>query len=52
MTWRDYRLKWDYKDYGGLELTHFGDAELWKPDIYVYNNFKVKYYHNDVSMIS
>ncbi|KAL7642975.1 UNVERIFIED_CONTAM: hypothetical protein RMT77_006264 [Armadillidium vulgare] len=37
MTWVDDRLKWDYKDYGGLKLTYFGDAELWKPDIYVYN---------------
>ncbi|KAB7494355.1 Histone H2B [Armadillidium nasatum] len=35
--WTDSRLKWDYKDYGGLKSAHFGDNELWKPDIHVYN---------------
>ncbi|RXG58789.1 Neuronal acetylcholine receptor subunit alpha-7, partial [Armadillidium vulgare] len=37
-AWTDSRLKWDYKDYGGLKSAHFGDGELWKPDIHVYNN--------------
>ncbi|KAK3874022.1 hypothetical protein Pcinc_020997 [Petrolisthes cinctipes] len=38
MVWHDTRLAWDPKDYGGLEMLHFGEDEIWKPDITVYNN--------------
>ncbi|KAK8746992.1 hypothetical protein OTU49_016937, partial [Cherax quadricarinatus] len=38
MIWRDSRILWDPKDYGGLDEVHFSHDELWTPDITVYNN--------------
>ncbi|XP_069172872.1 neuronal acetylcholine receptor subunit alpha-6 isoform X1 [Procambarus clarkii] len=38
MVWKDKRVRWDPKDYGGLDVLHFGHDELWTPDITVYNN--------------
>nr|XP_045584254.1 neuronal acetylcholine receptor subunit alpha-10-like [Procambarus clarkii] len=38
VVWKDKRVRWDPKDYGGLDVLHFGHDELWTPDITVYNN--------------
>ena len=38
LTWYDEHLTWDPAEYAGLNQIHFGSEELWKPDIYLYNN--------------
>ncbi|XP_076057789.1 acetylcholine receptor subunit alpha-type acr-16-like [Oratosquilla oratoria] len=54
MLWNDQRLKWDYKDYGGLNVIFFGADEIWKPDIIVYNNAKINEidHYGDVHLIA
>ena len=37
MAWTDDHLKWDPDEFDGLKQIHFGDHELWKPDIQLYN---------------
>ncbi|KAG7467999.1 hypothetical protein MATL_G00138130 [Megalops atlanticus] len=36
--WNDYKLKWDPKDYGGVEFIRVPSNRIWKPDIVLYNN--------------
>ncbi|XP_072164376.1 neuronal acetylcholine receptor subunit alpha-3-like [Diadema setosum] len=36
--WKDYRLQWDPKDYGGIEKIKVPNVKLWIPDILLYNN--------------
>lgn len=36
-VWRDNGLKWNPKDYGGLEYIHLPVAKIWTPDIVLYN---------------
>ncbi|XP_018369529.1 PREDICTED: acetylcholine receptor subunit alpha-like [Trachymyrmex cornetzi] len=37
-TWYDYKLKWDPKEYGGVEMLHVPSDHIWRPDIVLYNN--------------
>ncbi|KAM3720845.1 Acetylcholine receptor [Dirofilaria immitis] len=38
--WKDYKLKWDPREYGGIKDLHFpGDnSRIWRPDILLYNS--------------
>ena len=35
VKWRDYRLRWNPDDYGGVDLLHTESSLLWKPDIFI-----------------
>ncbi|XP_045476084.1 acetylcholine receptor subunit alpha-like isoform X2 [Harmonia axyridis] len=37
-TWYDYKLQWDPKEYGGVEMLHVPSDHIWRPDIVLYNN--------------
>ncbi|KOX70082.1 Acetylcholine receptor subunit alpha-like [Melipona quadrifasciata] len=39
-SWYDYKLKWDPKEYGGVEMLHVPSDHIWRPDIVLYNNTK------------
>jgi len=36
--WRDYKLKWDPDEYGGVKQLHVPSDHIWRPDIVLYNN--------------
>uniref|UniRef100_A0A8C5HHG8 Neuronal acetylcholine receptor subunit alpha-3-like n=1 Tax=Gouania willdenowi TaxID=441366 RepID=A0A8C5HHG8_GOUWI len=36
--WNDYKLKWNPKDFGGVEFIRVPSKNIWKPDIVLYNN--------------
>ncbi|KAM6149288.1 neuronal acetylcholine receptor subunit alpha-6 [Erethizon dorsatum] len=36
--WNDYKLRWDPKEYDGIETLHVPADKIWKPDIVLYNN--------------
>ncbi|XP_036390628.1 neuronal acetylcholine receptor subunit alpha-3-like [Megalops cyprinoides] len=36
--WNDYKLRWDPKDFGGVEFIRVPSDRIWKPDIVLYNN--------------
>ncbi|KAM9817054.1 neuronal acetylcholine receptor subunit alpha-3 [Neosynchiropus ocellatus] len=36
--WNDYKLKWNPKDFGGVEFIRVPSDKIWKPDIVLYNN--------------
>ncbi|XP_028811759.1 neuronal acetylcholine receptor subunit alpha-3-like [Denticeps clupeoides] len=36
--WNDYKLKWDPKEFGGVEFIRVPSNRIWKPDIVLYNN--------------
>ncbi|OAD54116.1 Acetylcholine receptor subunit alpha-like [Eufriesea mexicana] len=36
-SWYDYKLKWDPKEYGGVEMLHVPSDHIWRPDIVLYN---------------
>ncbi|KAJ9578993.1 hypothetical protein L9F63_024901 [Diploptera punctata] len=38
MIWNDDKLKWNDSDYGGLELLHVANHEIWQPDVVLYNS--------------
>uniref|UniRef100_A0A3B3TWI0 Cholinergic receptor nicotinic alpha 3 subunit n=1 Tax=Poecilia latipinna TaxID=48699 RepID=A0A3B3TWI0_9TELE len=38
VIWNDYKLKWDPKDFGGVEFIRVPSKRIWKPDIVLYNN--------------
>jgi len=38
MSWTDENLRWNHSEFQGLDQIHFGPDELWKPDIFLYNN--------------
>jgi len=38
LNWTDQYLVWDPTQHGGLKQIHFGQSEIWKPDIQLYNN--------------
>ncbi|XP_053556125.1 neuronal acetylcholine receptor subunit alpha-6, partial [Bombina bombina] len=44
--WNDYKLKWDPKEFDGIEFMRVPPDKIWKPDIVLYNNavgdFQVK----------
>uniref|UniRef100_A0A3B3R728 Cholinergic receptor nicotinic alpha 3 subunit n=1 Tax=Paramormyrops kingsleyae TaxID=1676925 RepID=A0A3B3R728_9TELE len=37
-VWNDYKLKWDPKNFGGVEFIRVPSNKIWKPDIVLYNN--------------
>ncbi|XP_037517519.1 acetylcholine receptor subunit alpha-like [Rhipicephalus sanguineus] len=36
--WDDYKLSWDPRDYGGVDMLHVPSDHIWRPDIVLYNN--------------
>uniref|UniRef100_A0A914REC3 Neurotransmitter-gated ion-channel ligand-binding domain-containing protein n=1 Tax=Parascaris equorum TaxID=6256 RepID=A0A914REC3_PAREQ len=38
--WKDYKLKWDPEEYGGIKDVRFpgGADQIWRPDILLYNS--------------
>ncbi|XP_058608229.1 neuronal acetylcholine receptor subunit alpha-3 isoform X2 [Onychostoma macrolepis] len=36
--WNDYKLRWNPKDFGGVEFIRVPSKKIWKPDIVLYNN--------------
>jgi len=38
LGWNDPKLAWIPMDYGGIKEMHFNSADLWIPDIQIYNN--------------
>ena len=40
MAWNDNHLKWDPAEFEGLTQMHFGEHELWRPDIQLYNRLE------------
>ncbi|GAB6031876.1 hypothetical protein CHUAL_010272 [Chamberlinius hualienensis] len=36
--WKDYKLMWDPKEYGGVDMLHVPSDHIWRPDIVLYNN--------------
>ncbi|MCJ8733581.1 hypothetical protein PDJAM_G00225260 [Pangasius djambal] len=36
--WNDYKLRWNPKDFGGVEFIRVPSNSIWKPDIVLYNN--------------
>jgi len=37
-TWSDARLKWDSKEYGGVEVLRVNPDSIWTPDVTLYNS--------------
>ena len=37
--WRDYKLKWDPVEYGGVRQLHVPSDHIWRPDIVLYNKW-------------
>lgn len=37
-AWNDYKLQWDPKEYGGVQMLHVPSDHIWRPDIVLYNN--------------
>nr|XP_019935783.1 PREDICTED: neuronal acetylcholine receptor subunit alpha-3-like [Paralichthys olivaceus] len=37
-VWNDYKLRWNPKDFGGVEYIRVPSNRIWKPDIVLYNN--------------
>ncbi|XP_067006550.1 acetylcholine receptor subunit alpha-like isoform X1 [Anabrus simplex] len=37
-SWNDYKLQWDPREYGGVEMLHVPSEHIWRPDIVLYNN--------------
>ncbi|KAM7015707.1 neuronal acetylcholine receptor subunit alpha-3 isoform 2-T2 [Tautogolabrus adspersus] len=38
VIWNDYKLRWNPKDYAGVEFIRVPSNRIWKPDIVLYNN--------------
>ncbi|XP_013775687.2 acetylcholine receptor subunit alpha-like [Limulus polyphemus] len=36
--WEDYKLQWDPREYGGVDMLHVPSDHIWRPDIVLYNN--------------
>lgn len=36
-SWFDYKLRWDPKEYGGVQMLHVPSDHIWRPDIVLYN---------------
>lgn len=34
-SWYDYKLKWEPREYGGVEMLHVPSDHIWRPDIVV-----------------
>ncbi|PRD36611.1 UNVERIFIED_CONTAM: Acetylcholine receptor subunit alpha-like [Trichonephila clavipes] len=42
--WHDYKLTWEPREYGGVDMLHVPSDHIWRPDIVLYNKFKIKQY--------
>jgi len=42
-NWNDYKLKWNPREYGGVETLYVPSERIWLPDIVLYNNADGKY---------
>uniref|UniRef100_A0A673IMA7 Acetylcholine receptor subunit beta n=1 Tax=Sinocyclocheilus rhinocerous TaxID=307959 RepID=A0A673IMA7_9TELE len=38
LEWNDYRLSWNPKDYGGIDVLRIPSGKVWLPDIVLINN--------------
>jgi len=36
-SWHDYKLRWEPKEYGGVQMLHVPSDHIWRPDIVLYN---------------
>lgn len=34
-SWYDYKLRWEPKEYGGVQMLHVPSDHIWRPDIVV-----------------
>jgi len=41
--WTDYQLKWDPKEYGGIDRVPIPSSKVWTPDIVLFNNADGKF---------
>ncbi|XP_027219384.1 acetylcholine receptor subunit beta-like 1 isoform X2 [Penaeus vannamei] len=50
LVWKDYQLRWDPADYGGIGVLRLPPDKVWKPDIVLFNNadgnYEVRYKSN------
>lgn len=37
--WHDYKLRWNPKEYEGIEFIRVPADKIWKPDIVLYNKY-------------
>uniref|UniRef100_A0A1B0DA06 Neurotransmitter-gated ion-channel ligand-binding domain-containing protein n=1 Tax=Phlebotomus papatasi TaxID=29031 RepID=A0A1B0DA06_PHLPP len=37
VSWYDYKLRWEPKEYGGVQMLHVPSDHIWRPDIVLYN---------------
>ncbi|OWA52233.1 Acetylcholine receptor subunit beta-like 2 [Hypsibius exemplaris] len=42
-TWNDYKLRWNPKEFGGIEIINIPSERVWLPDIVLYNNADGEY---------
>ncbi|XP_048754412.1 neuronal acetylcholine receptor subunit alpha-10-like isoform X2 [Ostrea edulis] len=47
--WTDYGLRWNPKDYGGIKVVRLPYDQIWRPDIFLYNNADVSTYFSSIS---
>ncbi|CAH0554067.1 unnamed protein product [Brassicogethes aeneus] len=40
LSWYDYKLRWEPKEYGGVHMLHVPSDHIWRPDIVLYNKIK------------
>lgn len=38
--WNDYKLRWDPREYDGIEFVRVPADKIWKPDIVLYNKYE------------
>lgn len=38
-SWFDYKLRWEPKEYGGVQMLHVPSDHIWRPDIVLYNKY-------------
>lgn len=38
-SWYDYKLSWEPREYGGVEMLHVPSEHIWRPDIVLYNKY-------------
>lgn len=42
--WNDYKLRWDPRQYDGIEFVRVPADKIWKPDIVLYNKYDDSFY--------
>ena len=40
--WFDYKLEWDPKEYGYVDILYVPSEEIWLPDIVLYNKWVMR----------